>query len=603
MPDDSQTLSAGYKFLGWTEKTPTNSNAKWETDANSYKTALSTDSYGDATLQAVWTELEYTLELDLNEGSMVKDGSGNLVYSPSGVTCELNASNDKLIITFTITDSFDLPTSIEITRGGWSFDGWKLIDKCNVNFVQDSNNSNYVIGVQQGSYCYIYGKSAVSASIQASWSSGSNNIEIDANGGTIVVDKLSYETSAVEQDIDLSTCLPIVPIGKEFEKWEVSQHCLPSGSQVSISGNTLTIPANGYGKIIVKAVWKDITYTLKAVITIDGASFKTLPTGWTKADNTTAQKSVTYSEQFGTLPIVTFDGRFAGWSTESGNDVGNVADNSSLSSLNHDGQSTEMIIYSCAASNYVEFVKDNKYEINTSEYKSKLKADNSTAEYISSKYRVEFVSSDWFNLPTASELTMTQDGQGYQFIGWEIDTDSNSIKWEIDDDRNITGVEVGSTGTAVVKPIWKAKVFTVTADINTTSTATTVSLNGWTKQANGNYTKEVEFNTAYGSLPNIKVDGKTFGGWWTESSGGDEVVASTILKELQNVTIYAHWNYIGYTIKLDLSGANTDARIDGYSLPDDKYDESQHTISFTTNDAITLPDANQTLRYSEAAVR
>lgn len=53
--------------------------------------------------------------------------------------------------------------------------------------------------------------------------------------------------------------------------------------------------------------------------------------------------------------------------------------------------------------------------------------------------------------------------------------------------------------------------------------------------------KMASLNTAIGELPIPSRDYYTFDGWYTESDGGDEVTADTIMTSLTDMTLYAHW--------------------------------------------------------------
>lgn len=50
----------------------------------------------------------------------------------------------------------------------------------------------------------------------------------------------------------------------------------------------------------------------------------------------------------------------------------------------------------------------------------------------------------------------------------------------------------------------------------------------------------VAYGSAYGTLPTPVRDGYTFLGWYTASSGGTQVTASTVMEKF-NTTVYAQW--------------------------------------------------------------
>ena len=66
--------------------------------------------------------------------------------------------------------------------------------------------------------------------------------------------------------------------------------------------------------------------------------------------------------------------------------------------------------------------------------------------------------------------------------------------------------------------------------------------------------KEVIFDSKYGTLASTTWAIHTFDGWFTEKTGGTKVTKDTIVKKASNHTLYAHWTaicYTGYTLESD----------------------------------------------------
>lgn len=61
------------------------------------------------------------------------------------------------------------------------------------------------------------------------------------------------------------------------------------------------------------------------------------------------------------------------------------------------------------------------------------------------------------------------------------------------------------------------------------------------------------FGEALGTLPVSARAGYTFNGWYTEKDGGIQITADTTMPA-GNVTYYAHWTIISYTVTLDPQG-------------------------------------------------
>ena len=59
----------------------------------------------------------------------------------------------------------------------------------------------------------------------------------------------------------------------------------------------------------------------------------------------------------------------------------------------------------------------------------------------------------------------------------------------------------------------------------------------------------------YGELPTPQKEGYVFNGWYTDITGGDMVISTTSM-ENSNITLYARWSEITYTIQFDANGGS-----------------------------------------------
>ncbi len=74
----------------------------------------------------------------------------------------------------------------------------------------------------------------------------------------------------------------------------------------------------------------------------------------------------------------------------------------------------------------------------------------------------------------------------------------------------------------------------------------------WTVEKNHKYSE-------YGTLPTLPLQSdKSFGGWYTAASGGNEVTGDTVYTSDSNTTLYAHWIDLTYTL---LSGEEFNKKI------------------------------------------
>ncbi len=68
--------------------------------------------------------------------------------------------------------------------------------------------------------------------------------------------------------------------------------------------------------------------------------------------------------------------------------------------------------------------------------------------------------------------------------------------------------------------------------------------------------KSVTVGSTYGDLPTPTRTGYTFDGWYTASSGGSKVTASTTVTTTSNHTLYAHWTAKQYTVTFNANGGS-----------------------------------------------
>lgn len=67
-----------------------------------------------------------------------------------------------------------------------------------------------------------------------------------------------------------------------------------------------------------------------------------------------------------------------------------------------------------------------------------------------------------------------------------------------------------------------------------------------------------------GILPGATREGYSLDGWYTDSVSGSRINASTSVNE--DVTFYAHWNMVEYTIRYNMNGHGTPIPNDHYNV-------------------------------------
>ncbi len=121
---------------------------------------------------------------------------------------------------------------------------------------------------------------------------------------------------------------------------------------------------------------------------------------------------------------------------------------------------------------------------------------------------------------------------GYTFVGWFTEADGGT---------QVTSETVFSTAADVtLYARWSLNTYTVNFNANGGS----VDL----------MSKTVNAFDVYGALPVPQREGYNFKGWYTEVSGGTKVDSETVFESNGDVTLYARWSLIYFTVNYDPNG-------------------------------------------------
>lgn len=212
----------------------------------------------------------------------------------------------------------------------------------------------------------------------------------------------------------------------------------------------------------------------------------------------TSSISVTNGSTYGTLPTPTRTGyTFAGWYTSSTG--GTQITSSSTVSL-----SANQTLYAhWTANRYTVILNANGGSVSTS---SKEVTYGSTYGTLPTPTRTDYTFGGWY---TASS-------------GGTLVTASSTVS---------------ITSDQTLYAHWTAnpKTYTITFNANGGSVSTS--------------NKEVTYGSTYGTLPTPTRTGYTFDGWYTVSSGGTLVTASSTVSITSNQTLYAHWTLSADTVR------------------------------------------------------
>ena len=166
------------------------------------------------------------------------------------------------------------------------------------------------------------------------------------------------------------------------------------------------------------------------------------------------------------------------------------------------------------------------------------------AHWTANKYIVTFASNGGKDLsPTSIEVTYdstygdlaTVKKDNYIFTGWYTE-DGN----EITSDSKVT-----IAGHHILYAGWIGKEIKVSFNIN---------YEGGTNPDQ----KTVNYDSAYGDLPEVTREGYGFGGWWYESDITEyQVSPNTKVSDLNDHTLKARWTANTYTVKFESNGGST----------------------------------------------
>ena len=497
----------GYTFKGWTGT---------GLSSASTNVSIAKGSTGNRTYTATWEVANYKVTFNPNGGN-VSETTRNIKYGASFGT---------------------LPNP---TRKGYIFEGW----------YNDKNEKVLSTTV------YNYEKDI---ELIAHWKKDIYTITYNLNGG--VNNSANPTTYTVEDAITLKNP---TKKGYTFKGW--------TGTGLSSASTNVSIAKGSTGNRTYTATWEVANYKV---------TFN--PNGGNVSETT---RNIKYGASFGTLPNPTRKGyTFEGWYNDKNEKV----------------LSTTIYNYE----KDIELVAHWKLEIYTIEYNLDGGAVNNLSSY---------------NVESKDIILNNPKKDGYLFDGW--------IGTDIDDKQMQVIIKSGSTGDRIYKATWKSKKYTITYDanggsVNTTNQKVDYGENigimpipkkdnnyflGWYTTKDGgekilsttnyNYKKDIilyahwtdkevytinydvngasdsissevrEKNTSYAKLPQPEKKGYTFDGWYTKKENGTKITEQDSVTS--DVSLYARWNIITYTINYDLDGGKVSNNPDKYTIETDTF--------------------------------
>lgn len=138
--------------------------------------------------------------------------------------------------------------------------------------------------------------------------------------------------------------------------------------------------------------------------------------------------------------------------------------------------------------------------------------------------------STYGSLPDASRT-------GYRFDGWYTSSSGGS--------RIYASSTYSSASNSTLYAHWTANTYSISFNANG-GTVTSTS-------------KTVTYASSYGTLPTASRTGYSFNGWFTSSSGGSQITASSTVTITSSQTLYAHWTANSYTVSFNANGGAVSA--------------------------------------------
>lgn len=182
-----------------------------------------------------------------------------------------------------------------------------------------------------------------------------------------------------------------------------------------------------------------------------------------------------------------------------------------------------------------------------------------------------------YSLPTVSR-------EGYTFDGWYTQATGGD---------KVTSIKVDPSTGAYSQTLyahWSANTYTLTYDKNNPDTAS-VGESDITLTPTASSVK-AKYDSAWGTLATASKPGYVFLGWYTKPDGGTQVTSSTIVRG--NLTVYAHWRPITYTIRFNPNADNGEGEVNGtMSSIKVNYDQMVNLPANQYAKTVTVPSENE----------
>ena len=164
---------------------------------------------------------------------------------------------------------------------------------------------------------------------------------------------------------------------------------------------------------------------------------------------------------------------------------------------------------------------------------------------------------------------------GYTFDGWYTSASGGT--------KVTASSTVSITSNQKLYAHWTANTYTVTFNANGGNIPSSAS-------------KTVTYDQTYGTLATISRTGYTFAGWYTATSGGTKITASSTVLITANQKLYAHWTKNNYTVTISRNNTSYGTvSSSSVSIPHGTtYTTSGGTLTFSNGTTVTATVTNAT---------
>ncbi len=495
----------GFDFNGWY----TDSSLKNRASDSIVSVAADHDLY------AKWTEKTYYIIFNSNGGT-----GGDSQTKKYGESVTLSAATP--------------------TRAGFNFTGWYT--NANGTGYKYSNGDTYSDNVDIVLY--------------AGWERQKYTVTFDANGGTNAPEDIIKEYAI---DLTLPTTVP-VKTGYTFSGWNTAKS--GTGKSFSVGGNF-----NLNATTTLYAQWAERSY----IITYNANGGTDAPASQSKKHF--SQESITLSTTRPTRVGYTF----FSWNTNQ-----NITGTSYSPGATYN-TNADVTLYAVWTTNKYTVSFDSNCDIaSPSDISVRYDSTYASLPLIS---RAGYTFNGWYTsaiggtkINYSDTVKITKDITLYAHWSaktYTVSFDSNGADIDIDDGKYaydsvyntlpaisregyiFTGWYTAKTGGTKINSsdimkipydttfyaVWRPIVYTVTLDYGTGKAET----------------KEVTFDSEYGTLPEPTREGYIFTGWYTQKGGDMRVIDSTILKTASDHTLYTSWVAEIATAILDSKGGSCSA--------------------------------------------